>query len=159
VYYENNVVYVNGEESCTAEEYYQQAADIAAAVPEAAEDKVEWMPLGVFALTHEEKGDANMFLQLVVSKEGIIAGTYTNPLTNTALPIEGMVDRETQRAAWTVGDNKNTVMETGIYNLTKDEAPVLMHFGKEKTQNWLLVRLEEPEGEQTPPQSDAPAEF
>jgi hypothetical protein len=143
VYYQNNTVYVDGEESCTAEEYAQQAGDLAAAAPEVADDKVEWMPLGVFALTHEEKGDPTMFLQLVVSKEGIISGTYTNPLTDTALPIEGMVDQKTQRAAWTIGDNKSTVMETGIYNLTKDEAPVLIHFGKDKTQTWLLVRLEE----------------
>jgi iron complex outermembrane receptor protein len=30
-----------------------------------------------------------------------------------------MVDKTTQRAAWTIGDNKNTVLETGVYNLTK----------------------------------------
>ena len=25
--------------------------------------------------------------------------------------------------------------------LTKDEAPVLVHFGKDRTEQWLLVRL------------------
>ena len=35
------------------------------------------------------------------------------------------MDKKTQRAAWTVGKNKNTVCETGLYNLTKDEAPAL----------------------------------
>jgi hypothetical protein len=38
-------------------------------------------------------------------------------------------------------------METGIANLTKDTAPVLVHFEDGQTQQWLLVRLEEPEGE------------
>jgi len=33
------------------------------------------------------------------------------------------------------------VIETGVYNLTKDEAPALIHFGKDRTEQWLLVRL------------------
>ncbi len=32
-------------------------------------------------------------------------------------------------------------METGIYNLTQDETPLLVHFGKDRTEQWLLVRL------------------
>jgi hypothetical protein len=55
--------------------------------------------------------------------------------------VQGSVDKKTQRVAITVGDNKDTVIETGLYNLTKDEAPALMHFGKERTEQWLLVRV------------------
>jgi hypothetical protein len=44
-----------------------------------------------------------------------------------------------------VGKNKSTVCETGVYNLTQDEAPALLHVGKDKTQQWLLVRLKQPE--------------
>jgi hypothetical protein len=55
------------------------------------------------------------------------------------------VDKKTQRAAWTVGENKTTVYDTGVSNLTKDEAPVLIHIGKDKTQQWLLVRLKQSE--------------
>jgi hypothetical protein len=46
-----------------------------------------------------------------------------------------------------VGDNKETVYEAGIYNLTQQEAPVLVHYGKERTQQWTLVRLKQPEGQ------------
>jgi hypothetical protein len=49
-----------------------------------------------------------------------------------------------------VGSNKTTVCETGLYNLTHDEAPVLIHMGKEKTQQWLLVRLKQPEEQGQP---------
>jgi hypothetical protein len=35
-------------------------------------------------------------------------------------------------------------METGIFNLTKDQTGVLAHFGKERTQQWTMVRLKEP---------------
>ena len=86
-----------------------------------------------------------MLLQLAVSKEGAIGGTYHNTAVGTALPVKGRIDSKTQRAAWTMGDYKNTVMETGIFNLTQDESPLLVHFGKDRTQRWLLVRLEEPE--------------
>ena len=58
------------------------------------------------------------------------------------------MDKKTQRAAWTIGDNKDNVMETGIYNLTKDEAPMLVHFGKDKTEQWLLVRMDQDEQQQ-----------
>lgn len=35
-------------------------------------------------------------------------------------------------------------METGIYNLTQDTAPMLVHFEDGQTQQMRLVRLEEP---------------
>ena len=36
----------------------------------------------------------------------------------------------------------NLVFETGVDNLTKDETAVLVHFGKDKTQQWMLVRVQ-----------------
>jgi hypothetical protein len=135
---------VDGNEACSAEAYAQQAQSVATSIPDVEEDKTEWLPLGVFALSEGDQEDPTMFLQLTVSKEGIIAGTYHNTVTDTALPVEGAVDKNTQRAAWAVGDNKNTVMETGVYNLTQDQTALLVHFGDQKTQEWLMVRLEEP---------------
>jgi hypothetical protein len=55
------------------------------------------------------------------------------------------VDRKTQRAAWTVGDKKETVYETGMGNLSEPETSILVHFGKDRTQQWTLVRLEPPQ--------------
>ena len=88
-----------------------------------------------------------IFLQLAVSKEGVIAGTVTNTETDDAQAVEGMVDTKTQRSAWVVQGKESPIMETGIVNLTKDEAPALLHFADGQTQQWLLVRMEEPEGE------------
>ena len=148
VYYEDDSVYVDGNAAGSAEQYAEQMAQIAHSVPDDVNaDDVQWMPLGVFALLKEDQEEPVMFLQLAVSKEGIIGGTYNNTITDSAEQLEGMVDKKTQRATWTIGDNKNTVLETGIYNLTQEEAPVLVHFGTEQTQQWLLVRLEEPEEE------------
>lgn len=59
--------------------------------------------------------------------------------------MRGAVDKERQRAAWTVGDDEQTVYETGLYNLTKDEAPALVHRAADKTEQWLLVRVKQPD--------------
>ncbi len=53
------------------------------------------------------------------------------------------------------GKNTDTVMETGVYNLTEDKCTALVHFGSGTSQNWVLVRLEEPKEDEaasaTPP--------
>jgi hypothetical protein len=54
------------------------------------------------------------------------------------------VDKKTQRAAWIIGDKKDTVYETGVGNLSQPEAPMLVHFGKDRTQQWLLVHMKQP---------------
>jgi uncharacterized protein (TIGR03000 family) len=139
-------VYVNGQPGPTAAEYCQQAADLAltapAAPPPEKKDE-EWQPLGVFALVQGDQSDPSAVFQLAVNKAGIIRGNYYNILTDTTLPVRGAVDKKTQRARWVVGDQKTTVYDTGIANLTKDESPLLIHFGKEWTQEWLLVRIQE----------------
>ena len=58
-----------------------------------------------------------------------------------------MVDKKTQRSAWSITGKQWPIMETGLANLTKDESPTLIHFEDDQTQQWLLVRLEEPKEE------------
>jgi hypothetical protein len=36
------------------------------------------------------------------------------------------------------------VFEAGLNNLTQNETTVLVHYGKDRTQQMMLVRLEEP---------------
>jgi hypothetical protein len=147
VYYENNVVYYEGEPVGSSEEYAQQAQQIAAAVPEVVPEQAEWLPLGVFALTADDPSaeDATIFLQLAVSKEGIIAGTLRNTATDAAVEVEGTVDSESQRAAWGIVGEQWPIMETGVYNLTENDAGALLHFEDGQTQEWRLVRMDEPE--------------
>ena len=89
------------------------------------------MSLGVFALTPDGQAsgpDPSLFLQLAVSKEGIISGTLHNSATDSTQDIEGMADKKTQRCAWTVKGKTRPIMETGITNLTADSGPALVHF-------------------------------
>jgi hypothetical protein len=142
VTYEDNSVFVDGQDVGTAEQYYDQASQLAStgAAAEAPSDG-DWLPLGVFSLTKPDQPSANLVLQMAVNKDGIIRGNYTDTTTNQSQPIQGSVDKQTQRVAITVGSNKTTIIETGLYNLTKDEAPALMHYGSDRTEQWLLVRL------------------
>jgi uncharacterized protein (TIGR03000 family) len=155
IVYNGDQVYIDGQPGPTAAVYYQQAADLAQSAPPTpaapADNKDEqWQPLGVFSLVQGQQSDTNAVFQLAVNKAGIIRGNYYNVLTNTNLPVQGAVDKKTQRASWTVGDQKTTVYDTSIANLTKEESPVLIHFGKDRTQEWMLVRVQEKDS-QTPP--------
>ncbi len=125
-------------------QYYDQASALAGAGSQAQPGNSDWLPLGVFALTPAGQKQSTVTVQLAVDKQGLVRGNYTDTFSGQPVPIQGAVDKDTQRVAWTVGDNKTDVFEAGLYNLTKPEAPVLVHFGKDRTEQWLLVRLQQP---------------
>jgi uncharacterized protein (TIGR03000 family) len=104
-----------------------------------------------------EQSDTTAVFQLAVNKRGILRGNYLNVFTDTRLPVRGAVDPKTQRACWIVGDEKSTVYDTGLYNLTKDVSPLLIHFGKDRTQQWLLVRIHEKDTTRPAPSTAADA--
>ncbi len=149
VVYSGDTVVVNGTTEIPAEQYAEQATEIATTGAEAMVDpKVgEWQPLGVFAMVGEGEEKSTNIFQLAINKDGIIRGEYYNALTDETTPVKGAVDKKTQRAAWTVADRKTPVYEAGIANLTKDETTMLVHYSKDKAQQYTLVRIEKPEGE------------
>src|SRR6185369_5982282 len=97
-----------------------------------------------FALAQEEKGDPVMFFQISVNRAGQISGAFDSTITADQRPIAGQVDKTSQRVAWRIGENKETIFVTSLANLTQDVSPLAIHFGKERTQTWLLVRMPEP---------------
>ncbi len=169
--YDANVIvdddyYVDGQDLGPRAAYAQQAiqlANPAVAVaeplpPQEAGVASEWQPLGVFALTQQEQGDAVIFFQLAINKEGVISGAFTNTLTDESAAVSGSVDKRSQRAAWHVGDKTTTVYEAGIANLTQNVAPILIHFGTQATQTWLFVRMASPDLPTQPASVIAPPE-
>ena len=140
---QDNAVYVNGQDVGTTQQYTQQAATIADAGQKAeATPEQEWKPLGVFALVQGDQTSSNNVFQLAVSKDGIIRGNYYDGVMDVTTPVYGSVDKKTQRAAWTIGKKNDRVFDAGIENLTKEDAPVLVHIGKDKVQQWMLVRMQ-----------------
>jgi hypothetical protein len=116
------------------------------------------MPLGTFTLSEgEEDKDPSRVIQLAVDKEGYVSGTMTNQKTNQTLPVQGRVDKETQRVAFTIGNEKEVVFETGIYNLTQQQTPLLAH-GEGREETYLLLRLDPPKTDEAPPPPPATEE-
>jgi hypothetical protein len=165
VAYEEETVYVDNQPTPT-EQYLQPLEELAVTVEQPpppmppgasvqapaeeqrpqpiAQPAEDWLPLGVFALAQEEKGDPVMFFQISVNRAGVISGAYQSALTDDQRPIAGQIDTASQRAAWRIGDNSETIFESSLANLTQDVSPLAIHFGKTRTQIWLLVRMPEP---------------
>jgi hypothetical protein len=153
--YVNNEVYYNNQPIASADQYYQSAAALTqtgqqANIPsqQPSSNQVDpnnpkWLPLGVFQALREKEKTSTMMFQLAVNKDGIVRGNYFNTSAKVQQPIEGAVDKKTQRIAWIVEDRDKIIFDTGLYNLTKDETPVLVHFGKDKTEQWVFVRLKQ----------------
>lgn len=141
----NGNVLIDGQSAGTAEEFSQQASDLAAAGTAAtvsADDK--WLPVGVFAMVKNDQQHPQLILQIAVNPNGVVRGNYTDEVSDRSYPIHGGVDPKTQRIAWTVGGNTTNVMEAGLGNLTQGEAPALLHKNG-KTERWILVRLAQPQ--------------
>ena len=148
VYNDDGQVYQDGTPVASQDDYAQQAQDIADTGRQAMPgDQEEWQALGVFGLVQGDDTTANDLFQLGINKQGVIRGNYYNALSETTLPVYGSVDQQTQRAAWSIGDKQDVVYEAGLSNLTQEATPCLVHFGKEKTQQLTLVRIEQPAGD------------
>jgi hypothetical protein len=148
VVYDEDTAYVDNQ-PIPAEQYDKPILEAAANVtqpppplpPSDPNQLGEWMPLGVFALAQQDKGDPVMFFQLSINRQGIISGAFQGTIANDTRPVAGQVDKASQRAAWRVDE---TIFETTLGNLTQDVSPIAVHFGNSGTQTWLLVRMPEP---------------
>jgi hypothetical protein len=156
VAYEEGQVYVDDQPVATAEEYYNQASQIAATGAEATNE--DWLPLGVFAVIAEEgQTQTDKVVQLAMNREGIIRGNFQDVLTDKVTPVTGAVDKTSQRVSLKLEGNDQLVIETGLYNLTNDEVPVLVHFGPDRQEGRVFIRLKQPEGQSgAPPAAAAP---
>lgn len=160
IVYDSQYIYVEEEPIATREQYALEAIALANEGRKILQSRPpiqgngnpdDWLPLGVFVLTDTQSGQGDIYLQLAVDREGLLAGTYYNASTGNSLPVWGKVDPQSQRAAWLIGESSGTVMETGIYNLSQEAASVLVHYGTQRDETWMLVRL--PEDEVTNPSS------
>lgn len=150
VTYNNDTVYVNGQPSGSAQQYYQQSQQLAqtGVTPPTASDQEAntgpWQPLGVFALAEPGESQSNMMLQLAINGDGVVRGNYFNQLTNESSEVYGALDKQTQRISWTIGQNTSTVFDAGLADLVQNDSSVLVHYGPTNTQRMTLVRLPQP---------------
>lgn len=139
-------VYVNGDPYATAPQYAEQAlqiADVGRTTEPAKEDT--WQPLGVFGLVQGDEQVAQNIFQLAINKQGVVRGNYYDALADNNLKVYGSLDKKTQRVAWSVGEKKDVVFEAGLNNLTQPQTTILVHYGKERSRQMVLVRLQQPD--------------
>jgi hypothetical protein len=140
-----DAVYVNGDSVGTPQQYADQANQIASNGRSAQPDpSTKWLPLGVFAVVEGNATSSDDVFQLAVSPEGLIRGNYNNVKSKQVETISGAVDKTSQRAAWTIGNDKTPVYDAGLANLTKNSTPILVELGGGQTHQLTLVRLQPP---------------
>lgn len=148
VVYQDDYVYVNGQNVGTTSEYAQTAAELAAIDPNAISQTApeDWLPLGTFSMSiTPDEANPPRVIQLAVNKQGLVSGTVYNRNSDKLYTVQGRVDQDTQRVAFTIGEQTDTVLETGVYNLTQEQTPVLVHYGPDQTATYLFARLPNPE--------------
>jgi hypothetical protein len=151
VTYDDGTVYYGDQAVATDDQYYASAEQLAASGSQPQND--EWLPLGVFAvLTEPTQTQADRVVQLAVNKEGIIRGNLQDALTDKVIPVTGAVDKTTQRVSMKLEGVEKMIVETGLYNLTNDEVPVMVHQGPDRQESRTLIRLVPPESSEQPKQ-------
>jgi hypothetical protein len=88
---------------------------------------------GAFLPTHRI-AEYNALGQFLYSALNDAAGTRAAPTLRAAV-------------SWRIGIRLERFFESSLTALTQDVSPVLIHFGKERTPTWLLVRMPEPAGQ------------
>jgi hypothetical protein len=148
VLYPNNTTYVTTTGNAAPDQPTNTVQTLADVTPssESLSNESDWLPLGTFALTQQgDNNQSSQMLQLSVNKSGVVSGVLFNSTNGTSSQVHGSVDQKTQRVAFRLGDS-GLVAETGIQNLTRDKADLLVHQGNGKPQRYTLVRFQAPQG-------------
>ncbi|MDR0328669.1 MAG: hypothetical protein LBI05_10280 [Planctomycetaceae bacterium] len=150
VVYRDRIVYINDKEYVPAEEYYNQArqlAHVATVSEETSKSEDDWLTLGTFAVFEQDsKSDTGLketgyVFQLAANDAGHILGNIVDEANEKVWQVAGSVELETQRVALSLDGDDELVYECGLWNLTQDTAPMLVHVGADEQTNWTLVRL------------------
>ena len=144
--YYTDYVAVNGQDVGTPASFFEAARALASVDPsEIDPSDRDWQPLGTFSMAvRQDEVDPDRIVQLATNKKGLVSGTVFNRRSGNLYNVQGRVDPETQRVAFTIGSDRNTVFETGLYNLTQDQTPVLVHFSARQQDTYMFARLPEP---------------
>jgi hypothetical protein len=125
------------------EQFIAEAVRLANTPRPLSRDQSNWKSLGMFALSYDNESSdmPKEFISLAISREGAVSGAYFNQVDNEMLEIQGAVDKDSQRVAWKFVGKDWPIMESGIYNLTKEDSTLLVHTGRNSTETRVIVRL------------------
>ncbi len=141
--YQGNTIYYGTRPLERADRYYDQALSLAqrGASVSTKPSSVGWKPLGVFSLVQNGESASSKLFELAVNNRGQLRGNYYDTITDELRPITGAIDETNSRVAWKVSGNPTVVYDTGLGNLLKAQAPLLVHSGKSQTEQLMSVRV------------------
>lgn len=116
----------------------QPVAQPASAAPVA--DTQETLSLGVFALAQEGNKEITRMIQLAVTKDGTLKGSYYDVVSEQVHAISGSVDKSNMMATWTVSDSGKLTFQTNVNSLTQDRPVVTVRYADGKTSQWTMIR-------------------
>ncbi len=102
----------------------------------------DWLPLGVFALTHDNSPDeVNRALQLATNKSGELKGNQIDLLTDTTAEVHGRYEAKTKTLHWTIGKSNGVVFTAKVDDFGKADKPipVLAHYANGSSSRWLMT--------------------
>ncbi len=115
----------------------------------------QYLPLGVYTLAPHDQSDTSVMMQLAVTKDGIVRGSYFDLATNREQTVRGAVDKQSQLVAFTIGNDDKNVYETGLASLTTGGGDISKFDPDGKLGRFTLERMEDPEKKDEAPQGDA----
>jgi hypothetical protein len=110
----------------------------------------KFLPLGVFTVAPQDQTEASAMMQLAVSPQGVLRGTYIDLLSDEEQPIRGRVDKASQTAAWTFGAQGKVTFRTALPVLTEPSGPVSVHYENGQTRPWVLARYDKEPSDNDP---------
>ena len=120
----------------------QDAAQLAAIGAKDVPNDTQFLPLGVYALAPQGHNDATAVLQLSVTKDGILRGSYCDLVSDQGQTVFGAIDKQSRKAAWTIGEGGRTVFETTLESLTQTDGQVALEFPGGEVKQFTLARFE-----------------
>lgn len=101
----------------------------------------EWYPLGVYSLVTGPYDNGTRMMQLAVDRQGNVAGSYYDLITDTSHNVSGRIYQKSQNVYWTLSSNKNLKFRSSLGQLTQPQGTVIAKLPG-GDQQWQLVRLE-----------------
>ena len=99
----------------------------------------EWIPLGVFTMAREGETGYLAMVQLLINESGVITGELFDFETQEKRAVKGSVDKESQRAKWTVGKENVMTMETDLSSLTAASGKVSVTQADHPAETWNIT--------------------
>lgn len=101
----------------------------------------DWYPVGVYSLITGPYDSGTRIFQISFDRQGNVAGTYYDMVSDSTRQITGRVRRSTQQVDWSVDTNGALTFRTSVDQLFQPQGivSVAMPGGE---QQWQLVRMQ-----------------